>query len=155
MIARMKARDSKRIADLGQVQLALELYFDGNQMYPQTTPANYGGSATNCAQPGGANEAAIAQLANQNFLPKLPCPPAGGSATYVYKGVQSPTGTAAECTNASTTSCLSYALGVTLERTDNSVLANDADVAVGTFYGSYPDCSTNTAGTERCYDLKP
>jgi len=34
--ARMKARDSRRIADLNQIKLALELYFDANGYYPQS-----------------------------------------------------------------------------------------------------------------------
>ncbi|MBI2046291.1 MAG: type II secretion system protein [Parcubacteria group bacterium] len=32
--ARQKSRDAKRIADLKQLQLALELYFDANRAYP-------------------------------------------------------------------------------------------------------------------------
>jgi len=34
--ARMKARDAKRIADLGQIRSALELYFDDHGYYPQS-----------------------------------------------------------------------------------------------------------------------
>jgi prepilin-type N-terminal cleavage/methylation domain-containing protein len=32
--ARMKARDAKRVADLGQIKTALGLYFDSYQQYP-------------------------------------------------------------------------------------------------------------------------
>jgi len=32
--ARKKSRDARRIADIKQLQLALELYFDGNRAYP-------------------------------------------------------------------------------------------------------------------------
>ena len=35
--ARQKSRDAKRIADVKQLQLALELYFDSNGAYPTTT----------------------------------------------------------------------------------------------------------------------
>lgn len=35
--ARMKARDTKRIADLRQIQTALELYYDANGYYPRVT----------------------------------------------------------------------------------------------------------------------
>jgi prepilin-type N-terminal cleavage/methylation domain-containing protein len=35
-IARMKARDSRRIQDLKQIKLALELYYDTNGYYPQS-----------------------------------------------------------------------------------------------------------------------
>ena len=36
--ARRKSRDARRVADIGQLRLALELYFDANRDYP--TPAN-------------------------------------------------------------------------------------------------------------------
>jgi len=32
--ARKKARDSRRVSDIGQLKLALELYFDNNKEYP-------------------------------------------------------------------------------------------------------------------------
>ncbi|MFH1522588.1 MAG: type II secretion system protein [Patescibacteria group bacterium] len=35
--ARVKARDTKRKADLKQVQLALELFYDNNNTYPSET----------------------------------------------------------------------------------------------------------------------
>jgi len=34
--ARQKSRDAKRVSDIKQVQLALELYFDTNKAYPTT-----------------------------------------------------------------------------------------------------------------------
>lgn len=35
--ARLKSRDARRISDIKQIQLALELYFDSNANYPVTT----------------------------------------------------------------------------------------------------------------------
>ena len=35
--ARQKSRDAKRIADVKQLQLALELFFDSNASYPSST----------------------------------------------------------------------------------------------------------------------
>jgi type II secretion system protein G len=35
--ARQKSRDARRISDIKQIQLALELYFDSNANYPVTT----------------------------------------------------------------------------------------------------------------------
>ncbi len=35
--AREKSRDARRISDIKQIQLALELYFDSNAAYPTTT----------------------------------------------------------------------------------------------------------------------
>lgn len=37
--ARKKSRDAKRIADIKQLQLALELYYDSNNNYPTTLSA--------------------------------------------------------------------------------------------------------------------
>lgn len=37
--ARKKSRDARRIADVKQMQLALELYFDANSAYPTATSA--------------------------------------------------------------------------------------------------------------------
>ncbi len=35
--ARKKGRDARRVADIKQIQLALELYYDANSNYPNTT----------------------------------------------------------------------------------------------------------------------
>lgn len=53
--AREKSRDAKRISDVKQLQLALELYFDSNNAYPTTLGA----------------------LTAGNFIPVLPVPPVG------------------------------------------------------------------------------
>ncbi len=46
--ARAKARDTKRIADLKQIRIALEMYYDTNNNYPVATTAvnSSSGSAT-------------------------------------------------------------------------------------------------------------
>ncbi len=43
-VARQRARDAKRIADVNQVRTAVELYFDDNGQYPQV--ATYAGLAS-------------------------------------------------------------------------------------------------------------
>jgi len=60
--ARAKARDAKRVADLGQVQTALALYYDSNQKYPQT----------------------LAELVTANFLPSEPSDPSASTTKYKY-----------------------------------------------------------------------
>jgi len=140
--ARQKSRDAKRISDVGQIQLALELFFDASQTYPSTTPTGYAG-----------NDAAVKQLTALQFMPKTPVPPPGGSATYLYHGI-TVAGGAADCTG---NSCLGYIVGVQLERTDNTVLLSDADLTTtgGTvFYGQSSDCVANNVA-EQCYDIKP
>ena len=145
--ARQKSRDARRISDIGQIQLALELFFDASLSYPSTTPT--GCAPTAC---GAGTDAAIIQLTNMQFLPKTPTPPPGGSAKYIYFGVTTAGGTAG-CTG---NSCLNYIIGVQLERSDNTVLLTDADFSLtsnGTFVGSGGNCNTATS-PEYCYDLK-
>lgn len=142
--ARQKSRDAKRISDIGQIQLALELFFDANQTYPTSTGAS----------PWPVSNA----LLSSGYLPKLPVAPSG--VTYRYYGAtQANANPATECTGAAT--CLGYVLAVPLERTDNTTLQNDADVVVtSAVHGLSVDCSTTAGtaqpnGTELCYDMKP
>lgn len=58
--ARKKGRDSRRIADLKQMQTALELYYDNNRAYP----------------------AALASLVTDGSMPAIPSDP--GTYSYVY-----------------------------------------------------------------------
>ncbi len=135
--ARQKSRDAKRVSDIGQVQLALELYFDANQTYPSTSPNT---------------DLAIDGLVTAGFIPKKPIPPAGGSATYIYNGVTS-NSNLASCTGAS---CTNYSLGVVLERTDNAVLGNDADqTTTGTVFAGLGATCLAAGATDYCYDIKP
>lgn len=72
--ARQKSRDAKRIADVKQLQLALELYFDSNGTYPSST----------------------ASLA-PDYISVIPTDPVGGG-DYLYAGLGTTNGAAA-CTN--------------------------------------------------------
>jgi len=69
--ARQKSRDAKRIADVKQMQLALELFFDSNGSYPSST----------------------SQLA-PSYISVVPTDPVGGGA-YLYAGL----GSGATCTD--------------------------------------------------------
>lgn len=63
--ARKKARDARRVDDVKQLQLALDLYFDsssGNGKYPK----------------------ALSDVVAGGFIPKEPIPPAGTDAAYLY-----------------------------------------------------------------------
>lgn len=145
--ARQKSRDAKRISDVGQIQLALELFYDANQTYPAKGASPY------------AVPASLAAAATQ-YLPKIPTSPSGTD--YIYAGLASATSLDSVCT----TSCLSYGIFAVLERIDNVVLGGDADMQTITtaplIIGNSVAC-TNTAGvpygtvnnTEQCYDLKP
>lgn len=59
--AREKSRDARRVSDIKQLQLALELSFDSEQQYPATTSA----------------------LVTQGFIPQVPTDPLPDQ-SYVY-----------------------------------------------------------------------
>lgn len=63
--ARKKSRDARRVADIKQLQLALEMYFDVNSAYPTTAQGT-------------------AVLAT-TFIPVIPTDPVGATA-YTYFG---------------------------------------------------------------------
>lgn len=67
--ARQKARDAKRISDVKQLQLALELYFDSNGGYPSAITT--------------------ATLVTPGYIATIPKPPAGvaGETEYRYAGL--------------------------------------------------------------------
>lgn len=141
--ARQKSRDAKRISDVGQIQLALELYFDQSQSYPSTTPGGYSGT-----------DAAIQLLEATQFMPQTPIPPSGGSPNYIYHGITL-AGGVADCTGPA---CLSYVVSVALEREDNAVLRTDADIVTtgGTAMdGNTATCLSGGGTPERCYDIQP
>ena len=83
--ARKNARDAKRIADVKQIQTALELYFNDWQEYPSTLPF-------------GSVSASIATGTNvyMAVLPSAPSPADGACSsannTYKYKGAETDNG---------------------------------------------------------------
>lgn len=150
-MARQKARDAVRIAEIGQMRRALEVYFDANQTFPSTTPE----CSPACERPED-DDAAIQLLHQKGFLQKTPVPiPGGANARYVYRGIYHNAGTPTACDNNAPqgTVCTDYALGISLERSDNPVLTSDADQGIGDFFGTMPDCTSGTAGEERCFDV--
>jgi type II secretion system protein G len=69
--ARQKSRDAKRVADVKQIQTALELYYNDNSDYPNAVSA------------GGAIGATTTYMA---VVPTAPTPPAGNAYTYTRTG---------------------------------------------------------------------
>jgi len=97
--ARKKGRDARRISDIKQLQLALELYYDNNSSeYPD----------------------ALASLA-PTYISVIPADPQGGA--YLYDNLTSAN---AAC-SVSGQVCSSYVIGATLEDTANAALAQDID----------------------------
>ncbi len=100
--ARQKGRDARRISDIKQIQLALELYYDSNNKYPLSI-----GPANNSV------------LVNSGFIASLPVDPSN-NAVYEYRPYAS---------TGNTTTCSSYHLGADLESgITHGVLQSDADI---------------------------
>ncbi len=74
--ARKKARDTKRIADLRQIQMALEMYYDDNGNYPVRhvhSDSNWGSLENDLS----------------NYITPLPRDPTGSPYRYYYDGGES------------------------------------------------------------------
>lgn len=132
--ARRKGRDARRVEDIGQLRLALELYYDANRSYPTALTA--------------------ALLVTPGYIPVIPTDPVSG-AVYAYSG--SPSGCAAGA-------CTSYHLGAALEEKatsgetgGNLSLVSDSDTQVGAlWHGHSADCvATVSAANDGCYDMVP
>jgi type II secretion system protein G len=136
--ARQKSRDAKRIADVKQLQLALELYFDSEGTYP---------NATQFAATDGTGLV-------PDYIAALPTDPVDGL-NYQYAAL------------GSGISCTDYHLGANLENSGHSALDADVDAAAstgvctsgGTDFTGTDVAGTNCAGTastgRTCYDVKP
>lgn len=120
--ARSKGRDTKRISDVKQLQLALQLYYDGNNsVYPP--------KATD-----GTVSAALAPLVTTGYLSTLPTDPSGGTAAYGYSGLP------ANCT----TACGDYVLGAKMEN-DPSLFGGFAQSQAITINGTAYNCNQITS----------
>ena len=100
--ARQKARDVRRIGDLRQVALALEMSYDDNATYPSVTgctAANWTGTMSAALETGGG------------YMTKVPTDPVNNT-TYYY---------------AYASTGLKYVLQATLENAANSALGTDVD----------------------------
>lgn len=138
--ARRKSRDARRVADIKQIQLALEMYFDSNEEYPEN----------------------VADLAT-TYLPTEPKDPST-AASYPYDNYESSAGAACDAA-ATAGTCLFYHIGTLLEDTANTGLASDRDLEIGSkTAGTAPDGVSNSAACasaataaadDRCYDATP
>lgn len=128
--ARRKSRDARRVADIKQVQLALELYFDSNSEYPD----------------------ALSKLA-PTHLPAVPTDPVG-QAAYLFNAYVSTTIDAANDCDQATESCLYYHLGANLEESTNPALQSDRDTDGDVIDGPDADGCADEA-SRYCYDVTP
>ncbi len=122
--ARQKARDVRRLADLRQVALALEMYYDDNPTtgYPGSGGGDeYAGAMTTALEGGG-------------HIASVPGDPGTGSYEYWVDGSNNQ----------------AYVLKATLEDTGHSALNDDVDG--GNIFGC--DCGTPPDDPEGYYCLK-
>ena len=136
--ARQKARDAQKLAQIRDVQVALENYFDANGEYPgHTTPG-------------------LAGLVTAGLMPVLPTPPAG--ATFAYKAFTDKGLTA--CADSTSATCLHYQLGVNMETTGGGLASDrdfeyvDADNIDG--LSTLAACASEAAiaaAADKCYDI--
>lgn len=129
--ARRKSRDARRIADIKQIQLALELYFDANPTtgYPLT----------------------IAAL-TPTYLPVTPAPPAGTGATaYGYAAL----GTGTSCTSYHLGVSLEDTTNAALA-SDVDAAVGTICTGGGTDFSGLDTAACGVGATAgACYDMKP
>ena len=106
--ARKKGRDARRISDVKQLQLALELYHDATQSFPTAAEAF-------------PTVASSSVLVTNRYISSLPQDPTT-FANYQYAALQDDGATA--CT---TTPCPGYVIGATIEGGASATPAGDVD----------------------------
>lgn len=153
--ARQKGRDARRVADIKEIQLALELYYDANSQYPTSL---------------GALVPTYISAMPTDPSSSVTCTTGAQTGCYDYVPLQ---GSAL-----SASSCGAYHLGASLEVNDPTTLNGDADGTAGGTYGSGTSDGTictgavnNNSGADftgsdtakcvstdagsYCYDVKP
>ncbi len=115
--AKAKSRDAKRVSDIAQLQLALELYFDRCSQYPQLST----GSANNYLMSLSAANGCPSGISLASFISKLPTPPTAGDYRYAVNNY--------DPANLTTYAPTDYVLRATLEGQNQATL-DDVD---GTF----------------------
>lgn len=140
--ARAKGRDARRIADIRQLQMALELYYDTNNKYPQHITS--------------------ALLVTPGYIASIPKDPANTAVSYLYValggstcttyhlGAQLETRHSALSSDSDATAATPCTLSP--QAADFNGLATNG--ASGTVCNG--TAGTNgSSGTETCYDVKP
>lgn len=151
--ARRKSRDSRRITDIKQIQLALELFFDASgNTYPLGTATC---NATTLAW-------GLEALQTAGYIPQVPRDPLSSVATPICYRYAVPTASGSQTT---------YHLAANLEETTNPALNGDKDCNSATGSGcpvasAYLGVGATSVGTNEttgcsaeagraCYDAVP
>ena len=140
--AREKARDAKRVADVKQIQTAMELYFNDQNSYPVIPPGDSSASSATLGDTGAETLSStngwsdtVAGTTFMGLVPEAPTPPADNS--YVYEAYQSDGTTIC---NTDGVSCTTYEIEFELEGTvgglSGEVCARPSGVTVGNCDGT-------------------
>jgi len=123
--ARQKARDARRVADVKQLQLALELYFDANRQYPTGIT--------------------VANLVTPGYISAIPSDPLG--ADYYYAALTT-AGAADTCESYHLGATLESSTNGALD-TDIDLTTLPGGTAACTGGGSF------VSGADPVYDVRP
>jgi prepilin-type N-terminal cleavage/methylation domain-containing protein len=143
--ARVKARDAKRIADLRQIQLALEIFYDSYGYYPMTAGGSWDGQWENlsvCLETGAGCRANIGDNSSiagfVSVMSQVPQDPLDDPATlsdadptYIYAWPPA-------CQIGQ-----QYRLGAVLETVGHDALGGDLD---GSYYANNNGCEDSILG---------
>jgi prepilin-type N-terminal cleavage/methylation domain-containing protein len=131
--ARQKGRDARRIADIKQIQLALELYFDANGGYPTSL--------------------SVANLVTPGYIAAIPTDPSNTSVTYDYAAL----GSGTSCTTYHLGAALETAHSVL--NGDSDAAAGTVCTGGGTDFAGTDTvvCAAHTPANTgaKCFDVKP
>ncbi len=125
--ARQKSRDAKRLADIRQLQLALELHFDAKGGYPSTMD--------------------VGNLVTPGYIAAIPTDPRT-SAAYSYAALN------AGCTRYHLGATLEDSAHSALNA-DADAAAGTAGTACPDADGTAGNSAADFAGTEPIYDVRP
>ena len=158
--AQVKARDAKRIADIKEIQLGLETYYNDHQVYP----SNIYSSTARPAPFIGTYMSAVPTDPSYPSVTDSTCATAPSTAgCYLYSAIA--------LSNSSNSTCGYYHLGATLEDPTNGALSQDVDFPYS--YSTYVQCflpytnanfngnasactvGSGGSGTDQCYDVTP
>lgn len=147
--ARRKARDARRVGDLRQIQLALELYFDDKQQYPADTTV-----IATTYTPGEAVtlfEGDLSTALVPTYVGGMPRDPTDSTTNNHKYGYVAGDNTASGTENCNGTEiCLHYILEVDLEDSTHLSLKNDNDETLGGFTVGGYDCRDTAASPTYC-----
>lgn len=129
--ARRKGRDARRLSDIKQIQLGLDLYADN------ISPTEYPDEATGNVVP---------SVLAPTYIRSIPVDPQTGTG-YSYINL---TAAGAACAVASGV-CASYVLGATLEDSAHSALTGDVDGTIATVI----NCGSGSPESPSTYCVQP